>query len=391
MKGEWVAAERAEEVRAAARGWRRAGAVSEGTFEEILRRYPEPRALPAPLWRVVTFVLASAVLLLATAALFVAASPLFSNAWILCAFVGVAFVLMAELQARSPATALRGGVEAAGFWGLVVLVAALYLFMDSFRVGEPTGPNLVLAGATILFGLAAWRWGSAAWAFLAAFSLFLLLGRAPAGRLLWIACGVALTFVFERVLDRPAWAPSHRRCAAVLVVTGLLGVYAALNLYALDHRIVEFLRERARDLPGPRFRERIWSTLGTAMLPVAVVWWGIRTRRTFVLDTGLVLSAVSLVTLRFYVHLAPLWVVLTVAGGALFLLALALNRWLARGAEGERDGFTAEPLFADEARLRALELVPVVAAHAPEARAPAPPGFEGGGGSFGGGGAGGSF
>ena len=54
MKGEWAAAERVEEVRAAARGWKRAGAIGEGTLEEIFRRYPEPRTLPAPLWRVLS-------------------------------------------------------------------------------------------------------------------------------------------------------------------------------------------------------------------------------------------------------------------------------------------------------------------------------------------------
>lgn len=392
MKGEWVAAERAEEVRAAARGWRRAGAVSEGTFEEILRRYPEPRALPAPLWRILAFVFGSFILLAVFAAFLVAAGPNPSGAWVLCAVFGVAFIAIAEIQARSPAMALRGGAEAAGFWGLVLLVAGLFLLLEEdLHISEPTGPNLVLLGAALLLALAAWRWGSPVWAFLAAVSLFLLLGRVPGGRLLWIVCGVALTWAFERLLDRPSWSPSHRRCAAVLVVAGLLGVYAAMNLYALDHRFVEFLRERALDLPGPRFRERIWSMLGTAILPVAVIRWGIRSRRTFVLDTGLVLSAVSLVTLRFYVHVAPLWVVLTVSGGAVFLLALALNRWLSRGVEKERDGFTAEPLFADEARLRALELVPVVAAHAPEARPPVEAGYQGGGGSFGGGGAGGSF
>jgi hypothetical protein len=117
----------------------------------------------------------------------------------------------------------------------------------------------------------------------------------------------------------------------------------------------------------------------------------VRSRRTFVLDTGIVVAALSLITLRHYVHIAATWLVLTLAGTALVLLALALNRWLSRGPEEERDGFTAEPLFADEARLRALELVPVVAAHAPEARPPVEPGFQGGGGSFGGGGAGGSF
>ena len=83
--------------------------------------------------------------------------------------------------------------------------------------------------------------------------------------------------------------------------------------------------------------------------------------------------------------------VLSLAGAALVLLALALNRWLSRGAEKERDGFTAESLFADERRLRAFELVPVVVAHAPESRPPVEPGYQGGGGSFGGGGAGGSY
>jgi hypothetical protein len=164
-----------------------------------------------------------------------------------------------------------------------------------------------------------------------------------------------------------------------------------VNLYALDHRFVEFLRVGAPEFPGAPFRERIWSIAGTAILPVAVLWWGIRSRRVFVLDTGLALATLSLLTLRFYVHLAPLWVILAASGGALVLLALGLNRWLARGAEKERDGFTAKPLFADEARLRALELVPVVAAYAPDARPPEERGFEGGGGSFGGGGAGGSF
>jgi uncharacterized membrane protein YgcG len=229
------------------------------------------------------------------------------------------------------------------------------------------------------------------WAFLAAVSFFLLLGRAPGGRLLWIVCGVGLVFVFERVLDRPSWSPSHRDCAAVLVVAGLLGVYAAVNLYALDHRVVEVLRQAPSGFPGTAFRDRIGAMLGTVVLPVAILWWGVRSRRAFVLDTGLVLLAASLVTLRFYVHLASLWLLLVFSGGSLFLLALAVNRWLARGADKERGGFTAEPLFAAEAQLRALELVPVVAAHAPAARPPVEPGFQGGGGGFGGGGAGGSF
>jgi uncharacterized membrane protein YgcG len=145
------------------------------------------------------------------------------------------------------------------------------------------------------------------------------------------------------------------------------------------------------DAPGVRFGERIESMVATALFPLAVVAWGIRSHRVFVLDTGLVLTALSLLTLRVYVHLAATWLLLTLAGAALVLLALLVNRWLARGDGRERNGFTAEPLFGDERRLRALELVPIVAAHAPESRLPVEPGYQGGEGSFGGGGAGGSY
>ena len=128
------------------------------------------------------------------------------------------------------------------------------------------------------------------------------------------------------------------------------------------------------------------------MLPVAVLAWGLRSRRTFLIDTGIVLTALSLVTLRHYVHLAPLWVVLTLSGAALVALALAGERRLRRAPGGEFAGFTADPLFSDERRLHALEVVPVVAAFT--AAAPGQAAEDKGlgrGGRFGGGGAGEKF
>jgi len=44
----------------------------------------------------------------------------------------------------------------------------------------------------------------------------------------------------------------------------------------------------------------------------------------------IVLFALSLVTLRHDVHIAPLWVMLTLSGGALVVLALAVERALRR-------------------------------------------------------------
>ena len=136
----------------------------------------------------------------------------------------------------------------------------------------------------------------------------------------------------------------------------------------------------------------VQSALATALLPPAVLAWGLRSRRTFLIDTGIVLVALSLVTLRQYVHIAPLWVMLILSGAALVILALVVERALRRAPAGEIAGFTGEPLFSDERRLHALQVVPVVATFtaAPGAAAQEKD-FTGGGGKFGGGGAGEKF
>jgi hypothetical protein len=115
--------------------------------------------------------------------------------------------------------------------------------------------------------------------------------------------------------------------------------------------------------------------------------WGIRSRRTFVLDTGIVVLALSLVTLRHYVHLAPLWVMLRLSGAALVVLTLVLERMLRRAPGKAIAGFTADPLFADARRQQALQIVPVVGAFTASAAVPEEKGFAGGGGRFGGDGA----
>ena len=392
MRRAWVEAERIEEVRAAAEGWKKGGAIDVRTFEEISSRYPEPRVLPSPLWRALVFGFVSLAVLLLLGAFALGARGGVNTYMALLFFFGAACLVATEAQETSPRFALRGGAGATGFWGILFLLVGLFLFLEeTLKVREKSGVTILVVTSLALWALAAWRWGSPVYAGFAGISFFLLLARAPLGRVLWIAGGVAMTLAFERFLDRPAPSPSHRRGAAVLVAVGLVGVYAAVNLYGLDHRLVEGLGSARRDSPGPRFGERIESIVLTALVPVAIVFWGIRSRRVFALDIGLVLTALSLLTLRFYVHLAATWLLLILAGAGLLLLALGCHRWLARSSGKERSGFTAEPLFADERRLRAFELVPVVAAHAPGAPAPAEPGYQGGGGSFGGGGASSSY
>ena len=237
------------------------------------------------------------------------------------------------------------------------------------------------------------RWGSPLFAALSAISLFLFLGRLPHGRVLWVLAGTALAALAARWLDAASWAPSHRCAAAVLVVVGVIAAYAAVNVYSLDRHLLEDFRRfpERRDVLS---RSLVFlAALATAAVPLAILTWGARSRRTFLLDTGIVLFALSLITLRYYVHIAPIWAMLTVSGGVLVVLALAVERALRRAPAAEIAGFTAEPLFSDERRQHALQVLPVVTSFTSAAPGPVAQekDFTGGGGRFGGGGAGEKF
>jgi hypothetical protein len=86
-------------------------------------------------------------------------------------------------------------------------------------------------------------------------------------------------------------------------------------------------------------------------------------------NLGILLGVASLVTLRFYVHVAPAWMVLVASGAAALGVTLGVRRLLAGGHDGARGGFTAEPLFGDPTRRHATEIVGTVAAFAPPAAA----------------------
>jgi hypothetical protein len=273
--------------------------------------------------------------------------------------------------------------------GIAFFLIGLGVFLtETLKVRYDDAIDVLLIASALAWAAGCWRWGSPLFAAFSAASLFLFLGRLPQARALWVLAGAVLAGMAARRLDAARWAPSHRRAAAVVLVVGLVGAYAALNAYSLDERLLEQVRRFGTIGPAAPRCLFILAAIATAVVPVAVLMWGLRSRRTFVLDTGIVLLALSLVTLRHYVHLAPLWAVLTLSGALLLVLALAAERALRRAPGGDIAGFTADPLFSDERRQRALQIIPVAAAFTPAPPASAEEkGFAGEGGRFGGGGA----
>jgi uncharacterized membrane protein YgcG len=183
-------------------------------------------------------------------------------------------------------------------------------------------------------------------------------------------------------------APAHRHSADALLAVCLVFLYLAVHLGSWDDRIVEALRGGSRDRSSlPALRP--FFAAATAAVPLLVLAAGVVRRRRLLINLGLVALLASIVTLRFYVHVAPLWVALLAGGLAAVAVALGVSRYLDSGADKERHGLTAEPLFDDVEERSALEVAAGIASSTPAARSlgTAEPGFQGGGGQSGGGGA----
>ena len=294
---------------------------------------------------------------------------------------------------RDPRRTDNGIAAATSFWSLAFVLAGIgIVFVEGHR-GESATITTVLAFAVVALAAACWRWGFAVYGYAAVAAAFLLLAQVPAARALWILAGALLVVVLPRGFGRASLASAYRTALEGSWVGGRRGSVLrrqpVLARSPLGRGSCAPPRGRRTANPrGPCGSSR--ASRRRSSRP-SLVAWGIRSRRTLVLDTGVVLAALSLVTLRAYVHIAPLWVLLTAAGIVLVGAALALGRRLRNAPGGERRGFTARSF---SSRRSGLEAAAVVAAFAPSAappRSPEPGGFSPGGGRYGGGGATGDF
>jgi heme/copper-type cytochrome/quinol oxidase subunit 3 len=372
---------RTEEVRRAARGWRDAGTVDAATLAKIEAAYPDERPRLTRIWKVLLFVVATVAIFAAILAVYMAFSR--TNAAPLIVY---GLVLAGVTEAfRDPKRTDNGIAAATSFWSLAFVLAGTGIALEERHAGDAAAVTWMLALAVVALALACWRWGFAAYGYAAVAAAFFLLARPPAGRALWFLAGIAAVVIVPRFFDRPSFSPPYRTAAAGAWVVGAAAFYTSVNRYALDHRWIESLSVSPGSAGEPSGIVRLLSSIATALLPILLVAWGIRSRRTLVLDSGVVAAALSLVTLRAYVHIVPLWSLLTAAGVLLVGAALGIGRSLRRAPGRERRGFTARSF---SSRPSGLETAAVVAAFAPSApRAPEPGGFSAGGGRYGGGGA----
>jgi hypothetical protein len=390
VRPEVVAAERSKEVRDAARSWRRAGFVAEETLSRITALYPDDRQRFGPGFRALAFVFA-VIASLAMVGLSFSLLDFEQSKDEMSLLIVWAVILagLTELQ-RGPWRRASAGAEGATALLSVLLASVWVLAFD--HSSQSLSMIRFMASSCLVCTLAAWRWGDLLFFLGAGVCGFALLAQTDHGRLFWILASLLLIPVCLKAARNPRRAPSHRKGAVVLGAVAILALYAAIHIWSWDQRLIEDMGEFSTPGRPPSSLLRTLSMLATGLLPTGFLIAGWRRREPLLLYSGLLLIGASIATIRLYRPVMPLSMALIVIGLVCLGLALGVRRWLRSGDKGERDGFTADPLFDHANRTDAIRSVMAMASFTPSAQTiPTRNAFEGGGGNFGGGGATGNF
>lgn len=380
--------------RAAVRGWGKAGLLDGPATAAALELYPLPGAVRGPVWRGLVFFFISAAILAFAGGTFALVEPRRAEGFgRLLLLLGAGCVAATETIVSRFRNLPTGAEAACSLWAVAFTGGGLVVLLGAARLPDPFSQRLGLAALAAVLLLAAWRWGFRIYAAAGVLAALWSLAHFPAPRLLSAVGAVVSAAAATWALSRLDAAPSHRGALEAGRLAALAVLYATVNYLSVDHLFFERqLGLGFRAAAGAAALPLPVAAAASALLPAALLGWGIRSRERVVLLSGAVFAAVSLATVRFYVHVAPLWAVLAAAGTTLAAGALLLERWLERGDGEERRGFSAARLQEGERRERLLHVAAGLAA-APGARSLGgdDAGPVGGGGGLGGGGASGDY
>jgi hypothetical protein len=369
MTPEAARADRNGSVRAAARAWQKAGAIDGPALAAIEAAYPDERQGVGPVFRVLLFLFAL-VSISGAFGFFMAmgeGSTIKTVYPVLLLLFGAGLTAATEFQVTAMKRA-RGGIEAAtSLAGIGFLASFAFWSFDKSGLRNDHAFAATLFVTALLLAGAAWRWGYPLYAGAAMAAFLGGFLDLPGARVVWIAAPQIAAPILTRFSESTRLPPSHRASCTLALGVALAGLYTAVNLASFDlgglgfHDPLDPLSPRNLGAPVR------WAFIAaTALVPVIYLAIGLRSRRYVFLVLGAGTGVASLVTLRYYVHLAPLWTILILSGAALIVLVLGLRRYLDSGAGKERHGYTAEPLFEEMGRRRMLEAGAAVLSLSPE-------------------------
>ena len=197
---------------------------------------------------------------------------------------------------------------------------------------------------------------------------------------LMAAC--AAVYFLIKTLEKKESLKNYAHCFTMIIIVSLLSFYAAGNYYVV-REVNNAIFHLTNDGSLP-FGWLFWIL--TVLIPILYIARGIQQRDAIFLRVGLLLIAAMIFTVRYYYHLIPHEVFMTIAGFILLVVSYTMIKYLKQ----PKYGFTYAELNKQN-EFEKLQIESLLIAETLGQQATPAETTKFGGGSFGGGGAGGEF
>jgi hypothetical protein len=164
---------------------------------------------------------------------------------------------------------------------------------------------------------------------------------------LLLLCVLCLIFFMNLIYDNPENDDFRKDRNTIIQACLLAAIYLTVNLemigtIGLLTGDISSIHLHPKSFPAYIY----WSSyILTFVIPVAGIYWGIQSRKRFILNASLVMACVTLVTNKSYLGMTRYAWDPAMLGTALVILSIIINRWLSIGEDKARDGFTAENIL----------------------------------------------
>jgi len=270
---------------------------------------------------------------------------------VFCAVTAIGFFIVADLLVNF--RLYRFGIEeAAAASGVILTAVAAAALAESFGLGRGNAERPLFFGLLVASAAAVGVYRRFGYLY-AAIGSMVCLGAAPfflpidevSSRL--AAAGLLLVmFIIVRSVRRTADDEFPGNEYRLIEAAAWLGVYAFLNLH-LDSfdAAATGLYSRTASIALPFY----WFTYTAIwLLPAIGLYLGLRERHRALLDTNLVLALVTLATNKPYLGATRQPWDPILLGVLLIGTAVTVRRWLSKGENGRRWGYTADRILSSD-------------------------------------------
>jgi len=157
-------------------------------------------------------------------------------------------------------------------------------------------------------------------------------------------------FIFGLAVDKPGIEDFRKSRNAITLACLLAAIYVTVNLQVLG-LIGRLTGETHIVYLYPKLYPPYlyWSSYVLSLIiPAAGIVWGIKSRRRLILNVSLIMACVTLATNKSYLGMTRYAWDPAILGVFLIALSLLVGRWLDRGPNKARHGFTAENILKPE-------------------------------------------